>query len=158
MNKYKYANREKTLVLRYEDNTAFSRESEMSWPIFQEYLNNGGQVDPFKTRDQLEQEALQLLHSHHEQLLIKAGGGVVSESIRKTKLSKSLRKEQKGNADSGDVKVLDDNDLIDAWNDNMEIAMESNTHGEQWIEDPVRTEPELMGYDPSNVPWPTYPV
>lgn len=71
------------------------------------------------------------------------------------KLAKAIRKEFKGTADADDLKLLEDNDIIDGWYDAMDLKRDEE---EQWLEDPSRTDSEILNYDPLNVVWPTYPL
>jgi hypothetical protein len=84
--------------------------------------------------------------------------GAPEQNKKGVRLFKSLRKEVKGQASPKDVALLNENDLIDSWFCSMEQAMEGANHGKQWIEDPIRTEQELIDYDPTLVSWPDYPV
>ena len=80
----------------------------------------------------------------------------VTQSKKESKLTKALRKESKGQASQKDIDLLDDNDVLDEWFDDMETAAEDQ--GETWIEAPERTEAELKAFDPAvDVIWPVYP-
>lgn len=71
------------------------------------------------------------------------------------KLAKAMRREFKGTANIDDLKLLDDNDIIDEWYDTMDSVRDTE---EAWLEDPARTDEEILAYDPLAVPWPAYPL
>ena len=57
MAEYKWTNAEKTAVLKYDDSWHIV-ENGRGWPEFQEYLNQGGEVDPYQTKDDALNEML----------------------------------------------------------------------------------------------------
>lgn len=104
-------------------------------------------------REEAEANALSRLAECYESK--KADGGFEYPE-KPTKISKALRKETKGTATPDDIKMLDDNDIIDDWYDTLETEMEA---GEAWIEDPIRTTVELNAFDPYiNIDWTAPPV
>ena len=122
------------------------------WNAFLVWEAEGNTPDVWKDRAELEVYALGLLMEAYNAELVEYD--TEPQTKKATKLAKALRKEQKGTADASDLKILDDNDLVDNWMDAMEVRMEQD---EQWIEQ-TATDQELTDYDPSGIVWPVYPV
>ena len=79
----------------------------------------------------------------------------VYQTKRGAKLGKAQRAEAKGTATPEQIQILDDNDALDTWLDDMETAAEG---GVTWCEDQLRTIEELKAYDPEvDIVWPPYP-
>lgn len=156
MNRYKYTNHENTAAIDNENNVSFTNKHADLWQGLQDYIIGGGIVDPWKTRDEMEKTALVLLWSHHNQII--ESNDQSPKGKKDTRLTKALRKESKGQANQKDLDLLNNNDILDSWFDDMETAAEGTSYGEQWIEDPARTDQELIDYDPLLVPWPAYPL
>ena len=102
--------------------------------------------------------ALERLWEYHNSLIAEQGLSDDTTSAKKeAKLTKSLRKETKGTETPEDIATLNDNDTLDTWYDDLEVAAESQ--GEAWIEDPARTKEELDAFDPAtDVTWPPFPL
>jgi len=96
-----------------------------------------------------------ILTAHNIEIMEKETSDPVELLKKFSKLSTALRKEAKGSASQSDKKVLDDNDLLDIWYDDMETAREVE---ESWVEDQDRTEQELIDYDTATIVWPDYPL
>ena len=151
MNKWKYTNEENTSVKRYSPTAYTSTDNDE----FQQYINEGGQVDPFRTHDEWVTDTLRRLQAEHDRI-ITSEKLENNQSKKDKKLIGALNRKQDGNETSKDIQMLGDNDILDIWFDDMETAKET---GETWIEDPARTEQELIDYDPSTaVVWPDYPL
>ncbi len=152
---YKFNNHEGTEVIK--NGISFISEGGQGWEEYQQWVTDGGITAPYKNGEELEQEALEELWAYHNNIITSHGESIPANQTRKaTKLNKALRKEAKGNANNNDIKLLDDNDTLDDWYDEMERAAEDD--GESWIEDPVRTDQELIDFDPAvQVDWPVYP-
>ena len=104
-------------------------------------------------RDQAEVNALARLATCYNQKITDGG---FEFNGKDTKLTKALRKETKGNANAKDEKLLDDNDEVDDWYDQLELDMEG---GETWLEDPARTTVELDEFDAClDITWTAPPV
>lgn len=127
-------------------------EGNRHWKEFLEWEAQGGVADPFANRSEMEATALGQLMGEYNQELVKYD--TMPASAKATRINKALRKESKGLADAADLKVLDDNDLVDTWLDQMEVRMEQD---ETWIEQ-TATDQELIDYDPTTIVWPVYPL
>lgn len=153
MTDYKWLNREHTQVLRYPN--ACIVEGGTGWDGFQVYLADGGIVDPWKTRDELEQDALNKLWAHHDSL-------IDAETINKMKsknpnrhngkLHAAIHRKAIGQNSPSDDNLIAANDILDSWFDAMERIAEDE--GETWIEEPTRTDQELINFDPAVLNWP----
>ncbi len=156
--KYKFANEEGTIVNDLETGTCGIHKASRFWPEYQKWLSLGNTADPYKTKNNYVDDALAILWMHHNHIIASYG---ISDSLKQrkasAKLNRALRKEAQGSADADDIQLLDDNDLLDTWLDDMESVAEDQ--GESWIEDPVRTENELKDFDPTvQITWPIYPL
>ena len=156
MNDYKFSNEEGTQVLR--DGVTIVSQGGKGWEEYLVWADGEGNVtDPYKDSDEYEQDALARLWAYYDLLIVENDGSLVISNQKTTKLNKALRKENKGTANPKDIKLLDDNDTLDDWYDDMERAAEDQ--GETWIEDPARTDQELIDFDPAtDIVWPEYPL
>ena len=145
-------------VIRYSDGANIPNgDGNADWLNYLAYADGGGETDPYKDSDELEQDALDRLWAYYDSLIVENDGSLVISNQKTTKLQKALRKENKGTAKPKDIKMLDDNDILDDWYDEMERAAEDQ--GETWIEDPARTDQELIDFDPAtDIVWPEYPL
>jgi hypothetical protein len=153
---YKHAGKDiEDGVIKYSDNSQISFNGDRNWTEYLDYVAEGGGTDPFKTFDEWVEDAISRLWSYHDSLV--SVHPEIIDPKASNRLTKSFRKELKGQATTKDKKRLDDNDLIDSWLDDMEVAAEED--GEQWIEDPARTEQELIDFNPAvQVSWPDFPI
>lgn len=153
MNKYKWSNKEQTHVLQYPSTYIF--ENGKGWSDFQKYLAGGGQVDPWKTMQEIVEDTKRNLWMYHDILIDQNTIGLLkSKNANRDNawLNRALRKEAKGELlNQKDLKILDVNDILCAWFDDLEIIAEEQ---ENWIEDPARTDQELINYDPETANWP----
>ena len=158
MSDFKWNNQEETKCLKKSTSQYFTSKSPI-WQEMLELVEGGGQVDPWKTFDEWIADALSRLFAKHDSIIAENGLSDISKTKKEqTKYNGALRRETKGQASVDDIILLDNEDIIDSWFDNMESTVEGSDYGEQWIEDPTRTEQELIDYDPSVITWPIYPL
>lgn len=152
---YKYINASQTGVIKYsEPNVSLSMGS-LGWEAFLEYKNQGGEVDSWRTKDELQQDALSSLWAYHDQLIAE---NTIQKFKSKShdrhngKLHAAIHRKAMGQNSSQDDALINANDTLDHWFDALERVAEDQ--GETWIEDPLRTDQELIDFDPSVLEWP----
>ena len=149
---YKWANHEQTMVMRYPG--TYITQNGAGWHQFQEYLREGGEVDQYRAHEDWVEAKVAKLDGYYHALLLESDNA--PKGKKETKLARLLRKEYAGTATPEEKQVLDDNDTLDDWYDAIETAKED---GEAWLEDALRTEQELIDFDPAtDIVWPSYPL
>lgn len=115
------------------------------------------EVDEYNTEVARDAAMVGLMEYYNSLIAEQGLSDPTTTATKEAKLTRTLRKESKGTANPGDIQLLDDNDTLDTWYDDLEIARESQ--GEAYLEDPARTEEELNAFDPAtDVTWPPYPL
>ena len=150
MNEYKIENVDGTgtLILKYPG--TYITENGHGWQKYLEYLAGGGQVDPWKTSEELMGEALtsklQELRAEKNSRVDAAVGS--SDPRRKDKIVarsvKLLRRETKGTATTQEKAELDALEAIDDFLDALEGQHDA---AKDWLEDAARTLEEIQGCD-----------
>lgn len=156
INKWKFTNEEGTGAFEYATGISCIKDGHY-WDAFQEYAQ-GGQVDPWKTTEELLEMALadklQELRAERDSRVDAAVG--TGDSRRKDKIIsrsvKLLRRELKGTITAEETTELDAMETLDNFLETVD--MECDT-AKAWLEDTGRTIEQIEGYnvgiDPS---WP----
>ncbi|MBL4901116.1 MAG: hypothetical protein JKY62_00500 [Desulfocapsa sp.] len=149
MNKYKWLNKEETEIRRLSDSATIS-ENGNGGQEFKDYLAHGGQVDPWRTVEEILEAALaekrQELRDEKNRRVAAVIGS--SDSRKKDKILartiKLLRRETKNKATPQEVAELDSMEALDDLLDDLDNDLDT---AEAWLEDPARTLEQIQGYD-----------
>lgn len=150
---YKWINNEQTEVLKYSGGCM--AENGYGWDEFQRYLDSGGQVDPWKTNEQILEDArsekLQDLKTEKNSRVDAVVG--TSDKRKKDKLLartiKLLRRETKGIAKAKELAELDQMEALDDFLDYLDSEYDA---AEAWLEDGSRILEQIQGYDVTTDP------
>lgn len=160
MNNYKYAGSTiESGVIRNSDGANIPKApGNRHWKEYQEYVDGGGQTDPWKTDEELFEDSLKSKLSELKGELDTKISSVIptSNSRSKDKIIsrqvKLLRRESQGRATATEIAELDASETLDDYLDNATDAYDA---AEVWLEAPERTLGDIVAYnvavDPS---WP----
>lgn len=155
---YKYVNPNQTGVIKIARPEIVIFSGCREWDDFLTYIDGGGEVEPWRTVNELRAPAQAELWAYHDSLIDQKTIKVLrSKNVNRHNalLNRALRKEAQGQTDARMVELLEANDILAGWFDEMETAAEVQ---ENWIEAPERTAQELIAYDPATAgTWPDFP-
>jgi hypothetical protein len=149
MSEYRWTSDNQTSVLRLSDNANIVKNGS-GWDEFLEYTTDGGQVDPWKTDEQIYQDALfQKLKSLRIEKDNRSDSAVATSDPRKkdkmiSRAVKLLRREMQGKASANETAELDNLSVVDDLLDSLDTDFKA---AETWLSDPSRSIEQINGYN-----------